>query len=258
MYNAVPIRSVSRTISVLQAINRHGSLSMMAIAKNELLPYPTAYRIVQTLLHEGLIEQEPTRKHYRPTALVQSLANGYESQGRLVDCAGPVIRALTREVGWPVFVTEQVGARMVVRDATHAETTLTYAPCHPGFSVPLVTSATGEALLAYLAEEELDHVIRWHDPSVRRMDSRASTELKQRLAQIREDGYSAKPCLNNDSNRSASIAAPVLDNGKIRAVVTLIYFQSAMKESVAVERYADAVKSVAGQIGKQLATAQAA
>jgi IclR family mhp operon transcriptional activator len=256
MYNAVPIRSVSRTISVLQAINRHGSLSMMAIAKNELLPYPTAYRIVQTLLHEGLIEQEPTRKHYRPTALVQSLAHGYEAQGRLVDYAGPIIRGLTREVGWPVFVTEQVGARMVVRDATHAETTLTYGPCHPGFSIPLVTSATGQAWIAYLAEEELDHVIQWHNPSDLRMDARAIAELKLRLAQIRADGYSAKACLNTDSNRSASIAAPVLENGKIKAVVTLIYFQSAMKECVAIQRYADAVRSAAAQIEKKLADAK--
>lgn len=228
---------------------------MMAIAKNELLPYPTAYRIVQTLLHEGLIEQEPTRKHYRPTALVQSLAHGYESQGRLVEYAGPIIRGLTREVGWPVFVTEQVGARMVVRDATHAETTLTYGPCHPGFSIPLVTSATGQAWIAHLAEEELDHVIQWHNPSDRRMDARAIAELKQRLAQIRTDGYSAKGCLNKDENRSASIAVPVLDNGKIKAVVTLIYFQSAMKEAVAIERYAGPIRSAAAQIERKLADA---
>jgi IclR family mhp operon transcriptional activator len=75
MEKGVPIRSISRCISVLQAINRAGDLSLMEIAKRAKVPYPTACRIVQTLLHEKLIEREPTRKHYRPTALIRSEAN---------------------------------------------------------------------------------------------------------------------------------------------------------------------------------------
>ena len=75
MEKGVPIRSVSRSIAVLRAINQRGSLSMMEIARTASVPYPTACRIIQTLLHEGLVEQEPSRKNYRPTALVQSLAH---------------------------------------------------------------------------------------------------------------------------------------------------------------------------------------
>jgi len=222
---------------------------MTAIAKGESLPYPTAYRIVQTLMHEGLIEQEPTRKHYRPTALVQSLAHGYQEQGRLIDCAGPVIRALTRQIGWPVFVTERVGTRMVVRDATHAETSLTYGLCYPGFNVPLLTSATGQAWLAQLSEPEVDHAIKWQDLSLRGgMDALAIGELKQRLAEIRGDGYSAKQCLNNESNRSASIALPAFSEGRVTFVVTLIYFQTAMKQDVAIGRYLQPLRDTVAQI----------
>ena len=61
MEKGVPIRSITRSIAALKAINRHGSLSMMEIAKASEVPYPTACRIVQTLLYEGLIEQEPAR-----------------------------------------------------------------------------------------------------------------------------------------------------------------------------------------------------
>lgn len=35
---------------------------MMQIAKRGKLPYPIACRIVQTLIHDGLLEQEPARK----------------------------------------------------------------------------------------------------------------------------------------------------------------------------------------------------
>ncbi|MFD2137741.1 helix-turn-helix domain-containing protein [Novosphingobium resinovorum] len=59
MERGVPIRAVCRAISILQEINQMGSLSMMQISKRGRIPYPTACRIVQTLMHEGLIEQEP-------------------------------------------------------------------------------------------------------------------------------------------------------------------------------------------------------
>ena len=102
MEKGVPIRSITRSIAALKAINRHGSLSMMEIAKSAEVPYPTACRIVQTLLYEGLIEQEPARKRYRPTALVQTLATGFQHDDELVRIARPHIVALTARVGWPV------------------------------------------------------------------------------------------------------------------------------------------------------------
>ena len=61
----------------------------MDIAKRAKVPYPTACRIVQTLLHEGLIEREPARKHYRPTPLIQSLSNGFRVTAGLSRPPGP-------------------------------------------------------------------------------------------------------------------------------------------------------------------------
>ena len=55
MEKGVPIRAITRGLSVLQAINRGGSITMMEIARSSQVPYPTACRIVQTLLHEGMI-----------------------------------------------------------------------------------------------------------------------------------------------------------------------------------------------------------
>src|SRR3546814_12540474 len=91
----IPIRSISRAIAVLQAINRGGSLTMMEIARASAVPYPTACRIVQTLLHEGLVERESARKRYQPTALVPQLAHGFPGHGALVAATRPHIAELT-------------------------------------------------------------------------------------------------------------------------------------------------------------------
>lgn len=74
MEKGVPIRAISRGLSVLRAVNVHGALTMMEISNASEVPYPTACRIVQTLVHEGYLERERGRKTYRASALVRELA----------------------------------------------------------------------------------------------------------------------------------------------------------------------------------------
>jgi IclR family mhp operon transcriptional activator len=260
MKTGVPIRSVSRSISILQAINRAGSLSMMAIARQGDVPYPTAFRIVQTLIHEGLIEQEPVRKRYRPTALIQSLAIGYQSESRLVDVGRRHISELTRKIGWPVLVSFRVGATMVVRDSTNAETSLTFDNCYPGYTLPLFTSATGRVCLAHMPLDEIDNLIRWNELSGKEEGTpfRLDDATVRALQKIREDGFAAKLCQrqNVTSNKTSSIAVPILRDGRSDAVLTMTYFFSAMKQSVAVERYVDILKQYANVISQEFSEAQ--
>lgn len=241
------IRSVSRSIGVLQAINRHGSLSIMGIARYGKLPYPTAFRIVQTLMHEGLIEQEPIRKHYRPTALVQSLAQGYRSETRIIDVAHEHISEFTRRMGWPLFISVRVGTNMVVRDSTHAETSLTFELCHPGFTVPLLSSATGYAMLSTLTDEELDAMVGWVKSERTEAANIDLDVLRTVVGKVRVAGHAAKPCAS--STRTSSIAVPItLADGAAEAVLTMTYFTSAMNEKTAVERFAESLKYTARRI----------
>ncbi|MET0250236.1 MAG: helix-turn-helix domain-containing protein, partial [Sphingobium sp.] len=155
----IPIRSISRALSVLQAVNRGRSLTMMEIAQASGVPYPTACRIVQTLLHEGMIEREATRKRYQPTALVETLAHGFQGHGALVRVAHPHMAALTRDFGWPLSLTTHVGSSMVLRDSTHAQTSLTFNAYFPGFAMPILACAAGLVYLAYADAEERDGIL---------------------------------------------------------------------------------------------------
>jgi IclR family mhp operon transcriptional activator len=228
-------------------------MSVMGIARRELLPYPTACRIVQTLVHEGLIEQEPTRKRYRPTVLVQSLALGVRSGSQLVSTARPHLEDLTRRIGWPVFISVRVGAHMVVRDSTHAMTSLSYGDCHPGFTVPLFQSATGHVYLAALSASELEDLVTWVDIGNKELWFKIDTrELRMTLDKVRLSGFAAKECHNGNAERSASVAVPLYRGGRIEAVLTMCYFYSAMSESAAIERYMGAMLSASQAISTAL------
>jgi IclR family mhp operon transcriptional activator len=255
MERGVPIRAVCRAISILQEINQMGSLTMMQIAKRGGIPYPTACRIVQTLIHEGLIEQEPARKYYRPTAMVQSLSQGFQADSLLVERGKRYIRALTAKIGWPVSLTVRIGTNMVVRDSTHADTSLTFERYYPGYRLPLMDCASGRVCLAQMTPEELDRVMNWVSlvgaPSEQEQTAYVSVNT---LNKIRDEGYAAIGWgqHNLTPGKTSSIAVPIFRDGKFEAALTLIYFAAAMKQGEAVERYMADLKATAEAISAEL------
>ena len=222
----------------------------MEIARLIDLPYPTAYRIVQTLVFEGLIECEPSRKHYRATALVQSLSSGFKDQGNLITVARPHLVALTQKISWPVAIATHVGPWMMIRDSTHALTSLAFNNYHPGYTFPILECASGLAYMAFTSDEERDCILK----GITSLDGRSPTismfESRKLIARIREDGYATndRTLHTPTPGKTSSISAPVFDDGKIAATLTMAYFSSAMRMAEAVRRYAPDIKKVAAEI----------
>jgi IclR family transcriptional regulator, mhp operon transcriptional activator len=254
MERGVPIRAVSRSIAVLQCINRHGSLSLMEIARGVSLPYPTTFRIIQTLLHEGLIECEPTRKHYRATQLVQTLSVGYRENGNLLMRARPHMVALTRKVSWPVSLVTHVGQSMMVRDSTHSETSLSFCNYEPGYTLPLLECASGHAYLAHVPDADRLSMLAGLETLERRSHMLEMFKGDKLVNRIREDGYAT--CDRNPHSavprKTSSIGVPVFEGSRVVGALALVFFASAMPTAEAVRRYAEDLKATAGAISEEL------
>ncbi|WP_159982017.1 MULTISPECIES: helix-turn-helix domain-containing protein [unclassified Novosphingobium] len=252
----IPIRAISRAISVLQAINRAGSLNMMDIAQASQVPYPTACRIVQTLLHEGLIEREETRKHYRPTPLVRTLSQGFEGHGEIVHVARPHISALTREIGWPISLSTHVGSSMVLRDSTHALTSLCFNEYHPGYAMPILDCAAGLVHLAFCTEDARETVIgslsRFGDDEIRHV--LGVLREGALLDGIRTSGYAARGYNRFTLNpgKTSSIAVPILSGNQVHGCLTVAFFSTALEIREAVRELAPRLKACASDIASQL------
>src|SRR3546814_5758326 len=48
---------------------------------------------------------------------------------------------------------------MVIRDSTHAQTSLTFNAYYPGYAVPILDCAAGHVYLAYAREEERESLL---------------------------------------------------------------------------------------------------
>ncbi len=256
MEKGVPIRSVSRSLSVLQVVNRLGSLSMMDIAQASSIPYPTACRIVQTLMHEGMLERERGRKHYRPTALVQTLANGFQEYSQLVAISRPHMLDFTHKTFWPLLVTTRVGNAMMVRDTTQDMTSLSFSAYPPGHTLPLLESASGRAYMAFASQAERDTILEGIREVGTNIDPHvfALFESGELIEEVRREGVATRG--NNrftgNPGKTSSIAAPIFRNDEVCGALTLVFFSSAMKMPVAVERFGTMLMQTAQSISIEL------
>lgn len=255
MERGVPIRAISRAIAVLSAINRSGSATMMEVSKSAQIPYPTASRIVQTLLHEGLIERESARKRYRATALVHTLSMGFQTEDQLVVTARPHIEALCNTVKWPISLATRVGTRMMVRDSTHKLTSLTFSNYYPGFTLPIAECATGKAYLAFCSDEERESIIAGWKATDNETSKQGLLIVHDNIVldRIRTDGYALqmRNLYNAEPGKTSSIAVPVHnEDGELIGSLAVIYFASALKAEPAIEEFLEPLQKTAMEIHK--------
>jgi len=253
MDKTLGIRSISRGIAVLRAVNRQGTLTMMEIAHTAGLAYPTTCRIVETLVEYGMIEREPNSKRYRPAALVQTLSLGYQQEDRLAVVSRPHIVAMTKRHSWPLSVCSRVGMHMVIRESTHSLTPFTLNVYHAGYRMPLLASSSGKAYLAFCSPEErrviLDGLRHYRDNDQARLAS-----FERVLDAVRQKGISVHDKLQHTDNpgKTSSISAPIFESEALVGTLTLIFFASAMTVDQALLQFGDPVRECAAAISDRL------
>ena len=253
----IPIRSISRALKILQIVNRAGSICLMDIARESGLPYPSACRIVQTLVHEGMIEREKSRKNYRPAPSVQSLSYGYQDDDELVRVARPFIEDLTREIVWPVSLVTRIGNQMVLRDSTHAMTSLTFAQYYPGYSLPIAYCADGKAYLAALPKDELDLICLNLGPRIPVPgDPNCVLDPLDDLDQVRDQGYAIVERVQHTvtPGRTSCISVPIHRNGRVAGAVTIAFFAKTMTQNKAKESLLGPLRRTQALISQALST----
>lgn len=249
MDDGVPIRSVSRSIAVLKLINRQRSMPMHRIAQATGLAFPTAARIVRTLMHEELVEYEPVSRHYRPAAGVRELAVGYQPEDLLVRMARPHIERLTDAYHWPVGISRRVGMNMVLQDSTHAKTTLTFENYPPGYTFPLFNSASGLLCLAYTNIGSNEEIALGAQDGLIQARLRPDEDI---LRKIRKEGFAILAGGDTGPGRTGGIAVPIFRRGEFIAALTLVYFATILSQREAAAQFADALKREATLIGRAL------
>ena len=250
------IRAISRSLAVLRVINRAGSMLIIEVARACSIPYPTARRIIHTLVRERYLERETTRKSYRPTVLVKALAQGYREESALLDIARPHLLQLTQDHLWPVSLVTRIGQIMIVRDCTHSLSPMALSNYSAGTTFPLLECASGHCYLAFSTEDERQKLLRAAAEGEKQVDPLLIRSFQNGMAasQIREAGFAhrGRNRFTDTPGRTSSIAVPIFQDGHVFGALTMVMFASAMTMGEAAKRYAPFLKSAAEQISQEL------
>lgn len=254
--DGIPIRSIARALVILQVVNSGPSMSLMEISRAADLPYPTVVRIIRTLVHEGMLEREPSQKRYRPTPLVQTLSHGYQEHSRLSLISRPILVRLTQQLGWPLTISTPLADRMITRDTTHSLTSLSLNNYYPGFSYPMIESAGGRAYLAWVSLEKREQHLASRSMIGRATSiSDAREHISNVLDAVKEHGFALveRNMFTKPAGRNSSIALPVLQDGHAIAAISVIYFAVAMRAGAAIDAFVAPLRGAAAEISEALA-----
>ncbi|WP_168211817.1 IclR family transcriptional regulator [Ruania zhangjianzhongii] len=211
------ITKAVHVLSALRTLADGGSARELAATTG--VPRSTTQRILTTLEATGMVIQDLQTQRYRvgPQALLIGL--GYNGATTLLNEARPQMVALRDETGETVGISIAAGTARVFIDEVQSTHGLRFAS-ELGRMYPLWSGANGRVLLSGMTEAEVERALgsREYDAAVQ--NPLSVEETRDRLAQIRRDGYAE--AADEAIGGISSLAVPINDgSGRVLAALSV-------------------------------------
>ncbi|KIT14485.1 IclR family transcriptional regulator [Jannaschia aquimarina] len=213
--------TVGKALAVLDAVAAAGRpVRFAALLEDSPYPKATLYRLLQTLVSQGMLDLDPDRGTYSPGLRLVRMAHSAWAQSSLAPIARPHLDALSADVGETVHLAQLDGGAVLYVDKRNAARPVQMYS-EAGKVGPAYCTGVGKAMLAFLPEPELEAALArqsWHrftgttitDPDAMRVE----------LATIRTEGV-ARDRQEHEPG-IACIAAPVLGpGGRVQGAVSI-------------------------------------
>jgi IclR family pca regulon transcriptional regulator len=245
-------QSLERGLAILGAFTPdRPALGISELAQRLGLTRSTTHRYVATLAKLGYLDQDDATRKYRLGIRVLDLGFSVLGALGLREIAAPHLQRLTAATGRTSNLAIRDDTDVILIDRTrgrpgryhHLEFSL-----HAGSRIPSYCSATGKALLAFLAQPDLDDVldrIELLPRGPRSLTSRAT--LLAELGQVRRTGIA----LNDEELDSGlrSIAVPIRSrSGPVVAAINLAFPWSPAPMGELADQFGPLLQGTARQI----------
>lgn len=216
------VQSVDRALSILEVLAKHGGeLPLADVCEFTGLNISTCHHLLKTLANRKYVCAGSRKGSYALGSQILALAGAVNLQADLPRRARPLIDQLNQTTGEAVHLAVLQNDELITlmkREALHAlrvdaGTTGKSAACH--------ATATGKAILAWLPEEDVRHIltVQGMKPFTEHTITRQDLLLAE-LEQVREQGYSmdkeeyqhyvicvGAPIYDHDNNVIAAVSA---------------------------------------------------
>jgi len=206
------MQALDRVLALLEAVAASDDgVTMSAAAFRTRLNLATVSRFMKEMAAAGLLTRSNSRGTYQLGPRLVMLAQAATRKGTVLGISLPVLQELRDASGETASLHVRVGDRRVclavIESRQEVRRVITV-----GFSLPLLSGATGQTLLANLLPAE----------QVALMADLAPTErgtLAARLAEIRRSGYAW--ATGTAIQGVSGVAAPILNDDGVVAVLSV-------------------------------------
>jgi len=181
----------------------------------------TVYRLTNTLMHEGFIVRDPVTKNFRLASSILEIGHYVITSFDICEISPPILEKLVQDTGETVHLSILEGNKSIYLQMFECSNYVNVRT-HVGKKYPAHCSSTGQVILAYQSEADIDRVIAQGLPlySPKSATITDPLQFKERLALIKKQGYS----FNKDEMNVgvSAIAAPVTSpSGKVDYCVSI-------------------------------------
>lgn len=245
------VQSLDRGIKILEILERRKSAGVTEIAAELGINKSSAFRLIDTLRKNNLVDQDPDTDKYRLSGGILRFGNAFLNNTRVVDLSQPYMEDLSRRIKENVHLCVFTNNRVVVISQVRSPAEMIEVNAAIGGKEPIYCSAVGKTILAFLPGEmkteilsTIDFIAYTHKTITDR------TALDKCLEKVREQGWAI-----DDEELTCGvrcIAAPIFNHSG-RAQYSLGI--SALSTRIADSRttwYAEQVKKTADVISRKL------
>ena len=249
------VRSLSRGLKVLAALNARGSATLAELANDAGLAKPTAFRILKTLLEDEYVSMEEDSSTYRPATRVESLSSGFTENAWFVEHTRSHLADLAEKLVWPLSVSTLAGTRIQVRGNTDSTSVLTVRKLVPGMTLPILETASGRVLLAFSTTKTREQILQRLRESNDQCDlmARDSMKVQETLGEAKKLGYASVTVARQVSNLT-TLAVPIMVNNFAVAALAIRFSATGVQKETVLRDFLPAIRSTAHDIGDDIAS----
>jgi DNA-binding IclR family transcriptional regulator len=228
------VKSVVKVLDILEHLGAaQGAVSVSELARATGLNVSTAFRLLQTLMARGYVEQERHNRGYFLGPRIFQMGSAYLQGSDLATIARPHLEALRDAVGETAYLVMFSQGEIVQLCKADGKQAVS-AAIRPMVREPAYCTATGKVLLSALSTEEFDKYVQGVDLepfTPQTLTSKA--ELRREIGRVRENGFALYNeefvpnlcCVSipvTDHNGGAPVAAMSIAMPKMRFRKTLV------------------------------------
>lgn len=256
-----PVTAALRVLDVLFALNRLKEASLADLFRETKLSRPTIIRMLETLIHAGLVTRHPATMLYMPTGRTLELSSGYQRHEEMGLAAATVLASLHKDLQWPSDVAVFDQDAMVLSRTSRQEGVLHFNR-RPGYRAPLLGTSLGRSFLAFCdaATREKALAALHGSPDPWNEIAGRPEALREMLETVRRNGYATMDRDYSSSSyggAASAIGVPILMNGVAIGSLNLMYLRNSLDEDSVISRFARPLQAAAGEIAEALANLRA-